>query len=129
PTDTHHSVTMQALESGVHALVEKPITSTVEQAWDLVRLAEAKGLVLQVGHIERFRLAGLLRGVQLNRPRFIETHRLSPKPGREQNIDVISDLMIHDLDLALDLMGCDPIQVSAIGMPVITDRFDIANAR
>ncbi len=129
PTDTHAAIARQALEAGIHVLIEKPIASTVPDAEALTALAKAKGLVLQVGMVERFRLAALANGVPLQGPLFVETHRLSPNLSREAAIDVVSDLMIHDLDLALSLVDQDPISVSAIGMRVMTAQHDIANVR
>jgi predicted dehydrogenase len=129
PTHTHAGVAFQALESGVHVLIEKPIASSVAEAESLVRLARSKQLVLQVGMVERFRLAVLAKDVPLQPVRFLETHRLNPHLARESYIDVVSDLMIHDLDLALSLMAEDPITVSAIGMRVVTEQDDLANVR
>lgn len=129
PTLTHYSVARQALEAGVHVLVEKPITHTIAEAEDLIRLSEERKLVLQVGFVERFRYLTLAKGFSLTAPRFIEGHRLTSSPGREDSVDVVTDLMIHDLDLALSLMKEDPIYVSAIGMPVVTSKVDIANVR
>lgn len=129
PTDTHAAIARQALEAGVHVLIEKPIASRVAEAEGLAELARAKGLILQVGMVERFRLAALANGVSLSRPLFVEAHRLSPNLSREADIDVVSDLMIHDLDLALSLVDEDPTTVSAIGMRVLTAQHDIANVR
>lgn len=129
PTDTHAPIARQALESGVHVLIEKPIASRVADAEGLAELARAKGLILQVGMVERFRLAALANGMSLQNPLFVEAHRLSPHLSREANIDVVSDLMIHDLDLALSLVDEDPTTVSAIGMRVTTAQHDIANVR
>ncbi len=129
PTDTHGPVGRAALDAGAHILVEKPIAASVEEAEAMDLLAREKGLVLQVGMVERFRLVALSGGLPLMPALFIETHRLSPQVGRERTLDVISDLMIHDLDLALSLVDEDPHFVSAIGMKVVTSEFDIANVR
>jgi predicted dehydrogenase len=129
PTDTHGAFARQALEAGVHVLVEKPIAASLAEAEAMVRLAKEKNRVLQVGMVERFRLAALAQGVPLHAPLFVETHRLSPNLARESTIDVVADLMIHDLDLALSLVSEDPVHISAIGMKVVTPHFDIANVR
>ncbi len=129
PTDTHGPFARQALEAGVHVLVEKPIASSLQEAEAMVRLAKEKNRVLQVGMVERFRLAALAQGAPLTPALFVETHRLSPNLARESSIDVVADLMIHDLDLALSLVSEDPVHVSAIGMKVITAHHDLANVR
>lgn len=129
PTATHFSIARQALEAEVHVLVEKPITATVAEAEELVKLAARKNLALQVGMVERFRLQTLSRGASLRPVRFIEGDRLTLAPGRESGINVVNDLMIHDLDLVLSLVGEDPIVISAVGIPVLTPQADIANVR
>jgi predicted dehydrogenase len=129
PTATHYHVARQAFESGVHVLIEKPLTEHVLEAEELVNLAEEKNLIFQVGFVERFRFLSLCEGIDLNPVRFIEGYRLAPSPGREQNIDVVADLMIHDLDLVLSLIPEEPCHVSAIGVPVLTDLVDLANVR
>ena len=128
PTVAHAEVATKLILAGRHVLVEKPITSTIEEAEALVALAEARGLVLQVGHVERFNPAS--EALQkIGTPRFVEVHRLSPFPNRSLDIDVILDLMIHDLDLLLALDKSKPVQIDAVGVPVLTDRVDIANVR
>jgi predicted dehydrogenase len=129
PTVDHHRVVAALLESGKDVLVEKPITTTLEQADDLVRLAAEKGRVLQVGHVERFNPAVDLLRAHAQKPRFIEVHRLAPFSPRSLDIDVVLDLMIHDLDLVLSLDGSEAVQVEAVGVPVLSPRVDIANAR
>jgi len=128
PTAAHAEVATRLLEAGRHVLVEKPITSTLEEGEALVALAARKGLVLQVGHVERFNPASeaLKRA---GAARFVEVHRMSPFPNRSLDIDVILDLMIHDLDLLLALDPSKPVQIDAVGVPVLTDRVDIANVR
>jgi predicted dehydrogenase len=128
-TSSHHELSLRALEAGRPVLVEKPITSTVAEAGELVEAAAVRKLVLQVGHVERFNPA--LRGLwgRLPVPYFIESHRLASLVPRNLDIDVVQDLMVHDLDLVLALVGEDPSAVDAIGVPVITGRVDIANAR
>lgn len=129
PTHSHAPLACQALESGVHVLVEKPISSTVPEALKMLQLARHHRLVLQVGMVERFRVLALAKGLDLRNPLFVEMHRLTPRLSRESSIDVVSDLMIHDLDLALSLVSEDPIVVSAIGMKVVTPQCDLANVR
>jgi predicted dehydrogenase len=128
PTVAHAEVAAKLIEAGRHVLIEKPITSTIEDAERLVALAAACGVILQVGHVERFNPAAEALG-QIGAPRFVEVHRLSPFPNRSLDIDVILDLMIHDLDLLLTLDSSKPVQIDAVGVPVLTDRVDIANVR
>jgi predicted dehydrogenase len=128
PTIAHAEVAMRLLAASRHVLVEKPITSTLEEADRLVALAAEKNVVLQVGHVERFNPASLALG-RIGTPRFVEVHRLSPFPNRSLDIDVILDLMIHDLDLLAALDASQPVQIDAVGVPVLTDRVDIANVR
>ncbi len=128
PTVAHAEVATKLVRAGRHVLVEKPITSTLEDAEALVALAAEKGVVLQVGHVERFNPAA--EALQrIGTPRFVEVHRLSPFPNRSLDIDVILDLMIHDLDLLLALDKSKAVQIDAVGVPVLTDRVDIANVR
>jgi len=129
PTVDHHRVARTLLEAGKDVLVEKPMTATLAEAEDLIGLASEKGAVLQVGHIERFNPAvDALRKAALQ-PRFIEVHRLSPFSPRSLDVDVLLDLMIHDLDIVLCLDGSGAVQVDAVGVPVLTSKVDIANAR
>ena len=128
PTVDHLRVARVALEAGKDVLVEKPIATTLAEADELIALAEARGAVLQVGHIERFNPAvEVLRRIQ--EPRLVEVHRLGAFSPRSLDIDVVLDLMIHDLDLVLSLDGTEAVQVDAVGVPVLTPRVDIANAR
>ena len=129
PTESHLEVARACLEAGVHVLVEKPITRTLEEADALLALARAKGLVLQVGHLQRFNPAFLALAAQGGRPLFIDIERLAPFKARGTDVDVILDLMIHDLDLALALAKAPVEQVSACGFRVLTGAIDIANAR
>ncbi len=129
PTVDHHRVAKALLEAGRDILVEKPMTKTLEEADDLIRLAEARGAVLQVGHIERFNPAVDVLRAEVSAPRFIEVHRLAPPTPRSLDIDVVLDLMIHDLDIVLSLDGSEAVQVDAVGVPVLSDKIDIANAR
>lgn len=129
PTAAHAEVTRAALEAGNHVLVEKPPAATLEQADRLIRAAEERSLHLGVGHVERFNGAVRLARRFLNGPLFIESLRLSPFPGRGTDVTVVLDLMIHDIDLVLGLVGCPVATVHAVGVPVISGSVDIANAR
>ena len=129
PTVDHHAVARRALERGCDVLLEKPMTATLAEADDLVSLAEEKRAVLQVGHIERFNPATDVLVAAVEAPRFIEVHRLGSFSPRSLDVDVVLDLMIHDLDIVLALDGSEPIQIEAVGVPVLTPRVDIANAR
>ena len=128
-TETHHAVARDCLAAGVHVLAEKPITVTVAQADELIALADAKKLVLQVGHLERFNPAWLAVKDKIKRPVFIEAHRMAPFKARGIDVSVVLDLMIHDLDLILPLVGSPVTDLRASGVSVLTDGIDIANAR
>ena len=128
-TSEHFALARFFLENGVHVLVEKPMTRTSREAAALTSLADTHGLKLQVGHVERFNPALLSARQTLTTVRFIECHRLAPFKGRGADVNVILDLMIHDLDVILSLVAAPPHRVSAVGVPVLTDDVDIANAR
>lgn len=129
PTVTHLEVGLRLLEAGKHVFIEKPITDTAESARQLIEKASASGLILQVGHVERFNpVIGQLEKL-LTYPRFIEAHRLSPFPGRSTDIGVVLDLMIHDLEIILHLVKSELESIDAVGVQVLTKREDIANAR
>lgn len=129
PTPAHRGVAALALEADCHVLVEKPLATTVEEADELIAIAETRNRVLGVGHVERFN--GVLLAVDewLDRPRFIESLRLAPFQLRGTDVTVVLDLMIHDIDLVLALAASPLIDVKAVGVPVITPSIDIANAR
>ncbi|MCS6786652.1 MAG: Gfo/Idh/MocA family oxidoreductase, partial [Thiobacillaceae bacterium] len=129
PTEHHHRIVCDCLEAGVHVLVEKPITPTVAQADDLIERAQRRGLKLQVGHLERFNPAWQSALPQIDRPRFIEAHRLAPFKPRGTDVSVVLDLMIHDLDLILSLSEAAVTEVRASGTAVLTEGIDIGNAR
>ncbi len=129
PTVTHHAIARECLEAGLDVFVEKPITVTTEEASDLVRLAEAKKRILQVGHIERFNGAVQELARLVHHPGFIEAHRLGSFVGRATDVDVVLDLMIHDIDIILSLVQSPVREIRANGVPVITPNVDIANAR
>ncbi|KPK55971.1 MAG: UDP-N-acetyl-D-glucosamine dehydrogenase [Thiotrichales bacterium SG8_50] len=129
PTQLHHRVTKDFLERGTHVLVEKPITATAEQAQELIDIATAQNLVLQVGHLERFNPSILaLEGV-LSQPQFIESHRVAPFNPRGADVNVILDLMIHDIDIILDIVAAPVQRIDANGVAVLSKDVDIANAR
>jgi predicted dehydrogenase len=128
-TRAHFELTRFFLERGVNVLVEKPMTETSREAAELNRIAEAGGLKLQVGHIERFNPALLAAREGLDRPSFIECHRLAPFTSRGADVSVVLDLMIHDLDVILSLVDARPSRVSAIGIAALTPTVDVANAR
>ncbi|MBX3175579.1 MAG: Gfo/Idh/MocA family oxidoreductase [Gemmatimonadaceae bacterium] len=129
PTSHHHRVAMQALEAGKHLLIEKPITVTLEEADELLALAERKGLMVQIGHIERFNRAIRAALPYVDTPLFIDSDRLAPFNPRGSDVAVVLDLMIHDIDLVLTLTGAAVKDVSAAGLPVLTPSVDIADAR
>lgn len=129
PTSEHFSVTMNLLQEGKHVLVEKPITETVEQGEKLVETARAKGLILQVGHLERFNPAVEAVESMISEPRFIEVQRLGSFSARSLDIDVVLDLMIHDLDIILAMIRDEVKSVRSSGIHVLSEKIDIANAR
>jgi predicted dehydrogenase len=129
PTADHLSVARPFLEQGVHVLVEKPMAASLAEADALITLAKASGATLAVGHTERFNPAVQAALPELRSPRFIEVHRLSGFPERSLDIDVVFDVMIHDLDIILAVDRSPVTAVEAIGVPVLTPKFDIANAR
>ena len=129
PTSTHFELARTLLREGKHVLVEKPMTDNAAEAGELVQLAQEKGRILQVGHVERFNpVFNYLESVATE-PRFIETHRLSPYPARSTDIGVVLDLMIHDLDIVLAFVKSAVTSVDAVGIPVLSQSEDIANAR
>jgi predicted dehydrogenase len=129
PTESHLDVALAFIERGVHVLVEKPLARTVEEADRLVNAAAVRGVTLAVGHTERFNPAVAEARRLLRGPRFIEAHRLGTFPERSLDIDVVFDLMIHDLDIVLSIVGEPTVSVEAVGVPVLTPRIDIANVR
>lgn len=129
PTTLHYPIARDFLEAGVHVLVEKPITTTGDEAEALNQLAEARGVVLQVGHLERFNAALRRLAEGAPSPRFIESHRLAPFKPRATDVSVVLDLMIHDIDIILDLVDAPLTEVRASGASILTRDIDIANAR
>ena len=129
PTSSHRVVAESYLRHGMHVLLEKPIADHLTNARAIVKAAEEAGVILQIGHLERFN-AGVVRLVQeLDRPRFIEVHRLGPFVSRAADVDVVTDLMIHDIDIVLSLVTAELTYVSAVGARVVSAHVDIANAR
>jgi predicted dehydrogenase len=129
PTSAHFSIARDLLAQGKHLLIEKPITEKTSDAHDLAQMAAEKGLVLQVGHVERFNPVLSALEQRLTHPRFIEAHRLSPYPNRSTEIGVVLDLMIHDLEIILHLVDSMVENIDAVGVPVLSRGEDIANAR
>jgi predicted dehydrogenase len=129
PTPLHHALARDFLAAGAHVLVEKPVTETAAEARELIDLAAAKGLVLQVGHLERFNPVIVAVAGELSDPRFIESNRLAPFKPRGTDVSVVLDLMIHDIDLVEHIVRSPIASIDAVGAPVFTDEIDIANAR
>jgi len=129
PTSLHYKIARDILEAGIHCLIEKPITETVEEASTLIEIARQNHLVLQIGHIVRFNRLMMDIDELLQAPRFIESTRLAPFTSRATDVSVIFDLMIHDIDIILDLIDSPVQHISASGMSVLSDTIDIANAR
>jgi predicted dehydrogenase len=129
PTPAHFEVAKAALARGKHLLIEKPLATTVEEADELVRLANAAGVMVQIGHIERFNRAIRAALPFVEQPRFIESDRLAPFNPRGSDVAVVLDLMIHDIDLIATLVGSHVVDVQAVGVPLLTQSVDIANAR
>lgn len=129
PTESHASIGGELLEAGIAVLVEKPIARTLEEADRIIDAARRSGTVLQVGHLERFNPAVVAASRIITQPRFFEAHRLSIFTPRSLDIDVVTDLMVHDIDVVLSFVNCEAAEVRAAGVPILTPRIDIANAR
>jgi len=129
PTVHHHAVASALLDAGIDVMVEKPLAATLPEADDLVSGAEKAGRILQVGHLERFNPAILAIQPQLKRPMFFEAHRLSVFTPRSLDVDVVLDLMIHDLDIVLAFAKSPVKEVRAVGLPILSGKVDIANVR
>lgn len=129
PTPAHFDVAKQALERGKHAFIEKPITTTLDEADELLAISSRTGALIQTGHVERFNRAVRAALPHVSRPRFIESERLAPFNLRGSDVAVVLDLMIHDIDLVLTLVGDTTDTITAVGVPVLTPMLDIANAR
>jgi predicted dehydrogenase len=129
PTQSHYAVAKAFLEHGVHVLLEKPITNTLAEADELIRIAAATNTVFQVGHLERFNpVVNALDGI-VSKPGFIESIRIAPFKPRGTDVNVVLDLMIHDIDIIQNIVGAKVEQINSIGTPVFTEEEDIANAR
>jgi predicted dehydrogenase len=129
PTSQHHAVARGFLRQGLDVMIEKPMTTTLPQASELIRLARQRDCILQVGHLERFNEVWKTVGSAIREPRFIEVHRIGPFQGRGTDVDVILDLMIHDIDIVLKYVR-EPIRrIDAVGVPVLSPKVDIANVR
>ena len=128
-TVAHYELGRRFLEAGKHILMEKPITNTTDEAVQLVELAKQKDLVLQVGHIERFNPVLTALEERLTRPRFIESHRLSPYPERSMDVSVVLDVMIHDIEIIMHIVRSPVASLDAVGVPVLSTSEDIANVR
>ena len=129
PTAHHHEIGLECLQRGIHLLIEKPISRTVEEADALIASAASHQAIVQVGHTERFNGAVVKLAEVVDAPAFIESNRLSPFPERSTDIDVVLDIMIHDIDIILSLVKCPVKKLDAVGIPVITSKIDIANVR
>ena len=129
PTLTHFEIASTFLQYGIHVLVEKPVTATVDEVRDLVELADGKNVILQVGHLERFNPALMALAPHIREPQFIESHLIAPYKPRGLDVSVVLDLMIHDIDLVHSFVRSPVSNVDAIGRSVMSDKVDIANAR
>ena len=129
PTSTHFEIASTLLEDGVHLLIEKPIATTAEEGWELVRLADEHGLILQVGHQERYNPAVLAIADNVREPLFIESNRIAPYRPRALDVSVVLDLMIHDIDLVHSFVQSAMASVDAVGRRVFSESIDVANAR
>ena len=129
PTVSHHEITCAYLQAGVHVLVEKPIARTLAEADEMIALASEKNLTLQVGHIERFNPGFVLMRQHLRQPYFFEAHRLGIFTPRSLDIDVVMDLMVHELDIIASLVPSEVVKLDAVGIPILTPKIDLANAR
>ena len=129
PTSLHYKIAREFLEAGIHCLIEKPITETVTEAESLIEIAQHRDLVLQVGHIERFNSVMIGIEENIDKPLFLESTRLAPFTTRATDVSVILDLMIHDIDIILDLIDSPIKRISASGISVLSETIDIANAR
>jgi predicted dehydrogenase len=130
PTELHHKIAKDFLLNGIDVLVEKPMTTTLEEAEDLIETAKKNKCILQVGHLERFNAAVIALNNVIKKPLFIESHRLAPFKDRGTDVDVILDIMIHDIDIILNIVGSPVKSIHAVGVPVVSNKKnDIANVR
>ena len=129
PTAAHARVASPFLEAGIPVLVEKPMAVSLAEADAMIQLASRRGATLAVGHSERYNPAVTAAMPLVTEPRFVEVHRLAAFPARGLDVDVVFDVMIHDIDVLLAIVKAEPVSIEAVGVPVLTDRIDIANAR
>lgn len=129
PTNLHYAIAKTFLQHGVDVLLEKPMTATLEEADDLIAIAQAQDCILQIGHLERYNAALIAIKNIIHKPLFIESHRIAPFKERGIDVDVILDLMIHDIDIILSLVNAPVTRIDAVGVPVLTSSTDIANVR
>lgn len=129
PTTLHLKIAAPFLRKGIHMLLEKPISSTIAEGRQIIELARASGATLQIGHLERYNAGIMALAAQIEQPRFIEAQRMGGFKARATDVDVISDLMIHDIDIIMSLIDSEITSISASGTAVLTDHLDIANAR
>ncbi|MBO8131361.1 MAG: Gfo/Idh/MocA family oxidoreductase [Candidatus Marinimicrobia bacterium] len=129
PTKSHYSVAKSAIKHGIHIFCEKPFMASIEEAEEIIKLAKEKSVIIQIGHIERFNPALKFLQNEIKNPLFIECHRISPFNPRGTDVAVILDLMIHDIDIVLNIVDSDLIDIKASGAPILTNNIDIANAR
>ena len=129
PTQSHCATALELLAAGVDVLIEKPISTTVAEADEIIAAAAESGRLVQVGHLERFNPAVIAGRSVARQPLFFEAHRLSPFSPRSLDVDVVLDLMIHDLDIVLSLVDSEVKEIRAVGLPVLTPKIDIANVR
>ncbi len=129
PTVSHCEISRAFLEAGVHVLVEKPIARSLDEADEMIRAAESRNLVLQPGHIERFNPAFAALRRRVERPRFFEAHRMGVFTPRSLDVDVVMDLMVHELDIIASLVKAEVVKLDAVGVPILTPKIDLANAR
>lgn len=129
PTSAHHQVARECLLAGKDILLEKPMTVTLEEADELLQIAKERSLIIQVGHLERFNPAVMALAPFLTQPLFIESQRIAPFKSRGADVDVVLDLMIHDIDIILNIVNSPLSQIHTVGAPVVTNTSDIANAR
>lgn len=129
PTSSHFEISRELLNNGIDLMIEKPITTSLNEADELIRLSDSQGRLIQVGHLERFNSAVVSLEDIINEPLFIESHRLSTFKPRATDVSVVLDLMIHDIDIILNLVGSKVTHIHAAGIPVVSNHVDIANAR
>ncbi len=128
PTTTHYSIAYECLNAGKDLLIEKPVTETVEEVEELIRLSKENNCIIQVGHLERYNPAILSASELITEPLFIESERMSPFLGRATDVDVTLDLMIHDIDIILSLIDASVKDIKAVGAKVLTEKIDVAKA-